>query len=95
MHKPSTLTIEVSNDGLDGCGWSTSLSVSEIIVLVRWDHHRRVQFLLILTSGSSISEAAKNILSLNVGSFFGDSLSDLGGVFDPEIGLSAVQGLIL
>ena len=95
VQETGALTVEVANDSLDWSRWSASLSIGEIFILVRGNDHRRIQFLLVLSSGATISETAEIILSLYESSFFGDGLSDLGGVPDPHIGVLTVQGLLL
>lgn len=54
----SHLAVEVSEYGFDGRSGSQRLSVGELHVLIRRDHHWRSELLLALSTSASVSELA-------------------------------------
>lgn len=89
------LAVEVAQDGLNRCGWSQWLSVSEARVLVRWDHRRRSQLLQALSARATVAQAAQVVVALNHGSFPLDLLADLRRVNDAQVRMHPVVVLLL
>ena len=83
--EPGNLAIEVPNHCLDWSGWSKRISISERLILIRWNNHGHGQFFQALTTSASIPQAAQLFSSLHYLSFLLYGLTYLSRVPDPEI----------